>query len=72
MGAIKIISIFLGVMSFTFGVLKFVNPFKEWVEAQIEQSGLPQFSFPLVITGEIITGLLFLFPFILKKQIFKI
>ena len=71
MKAIKIISIFLGTTSFMFGVLKFINPFKGWVESQIEQSGLPQIALPLVITGEIITGLLFLFPFIFKNKFSK-
>lgn len=67
MRAIKIISSSLGVISVIFGVLKFVNPFKEWVSIQIEQSGLPPIALPLVITGEIITGLLFLLPFIVAS-----
>jgi hypothetical protein len=39
----EVTSIFLGSISLSFGVLKFVDPFKGWYSVQIESSGLPDF-----------------------------
>lgn len=63
MKSVKVISISLGLISLVFGLLKFVNPFRDWYSAQIETSGLPQFAFAFGIIGEIAIGLAFLFPF---------
>lgn len=41
---------------FTFGVLKFVNPFKAWYTVQVTNSGLGQISYAMGITGEIVVG----------------
>lgn len=68
MKTINIISIFLGSMSLLFGVLKFADPFKTWYSVQIESSGLPDLAFALGIGGELITGAMFLFPFVLSSK----
>lgn len=59
---IRIISGFLGISMFMFGILKFVNPFKTWYTLQVEYSELP---FPVLSywagqIGEIVVGGLFL------------
>lgn len=66
MNKIKIISISLGIISLTFGLLKFVSPFKGWYTAQIETSGLPHSAHALGIIGEIFIGIAFLLPFLLS------
>ena len=38
---IKPLSLFLGVLIFMFGFLKFFQPFHGWFEIQIQQSHLP-------------------------------
>ncbi|TDS13577.1 hypothetical protein DFQ03_2871 [Maribacter caenipelagi] len=55
----KIITGILGLSMFTFGVLKFINPFKYWYSTQIIKSELP---FPTLSywsgqMGEILIGL---------------
>ena len=40
MKQMKIISLIPGISMFLFGIIKFVNPFKEWYEVQIFKSGL--------------------------------
>ena len=42
---------------FLFGVLKFVDPFKTWFHVQIAKSGLPPWSIPLGMAGEMSIGL---------------
>ena len=64
MKTVKITSIFLGSMSLSFGALKFADPFKYWYSVQIESSGLPDLTFSLGIIAELITGIIFLFPFL--------
>lgn len=53
---IKILTAILGSSMFLFGVLKFVNPFKEWYTIQITGSGLSTSLYWLGIAGEIISG----------------
>lgn len=65
---VRTLSIFLGLVSLSFGLLKFVDPFKGWYAAQIGASGLPSSFYALGIAGEIITGLAFLVPFILSVR----
>jgi hypothetical protein len=68
MKSIKVLNIFPGVVSLSFGLLKFVSPFKGWYLAQIETSGLPRYTYAIGITAEIITGLVFLLPFLLSMD----
>ena len=48
---------FLGTVIFTFGFLKFFEPFDTWFHIQIARSGLPPLAVPLGIAGEISIGL---------------
>ena len=61
-GKIKALSMFLGVLMFAFGVLKFFEPFNGWFEIQIQQSHLPQQSILSGKLGEMLTGCLFVLP----------
>ncbi|ABZ92676.1 Hypothetical protein LBF_0130 [Leptospira biflexa serovar Patoc strain 'Patoc 1 (Ames)'] len=63
---IKPVSMILGISIFLFGVLKFVDPFKGWYSAQITFSGLPTPAYWFGIVSEILVGLAFLIPFLLK------
>ena len=56
----KALSLFLGVLMFAFGFLKFFEPFHGWVEMQIQMSHLPQESILAGKLGEMFTGCLFL------------
>ncbi|MFP5384525.1 MAG: DoxX family membrane protein [Bacteriovoracia bacterium] len=67
----KKISVSLGAMILMFGLLKFVDPFKTWYSVQIQTSGLPEISYFSGIIGEIVVGLLLIFPFFLKNEKFK-
>jgi len=59
----KPLSIFLGFLMLTFGLLKVVNPTIDgWFTVQIQQSHLPHSAIPVGKIGEIMTGLLFLLP----------
>ncbi|HVV56639.1 MAG TPA: hypothetical protein VHC47_14995 [Mucilaginibacter sp.] len=69
MKSVRIISISLGISVFTFGVLKFFNPFKGWYSVQIMTSGLSKFSYWLGIAGEIFAGALFLVSMILRRRL---
>ncbi|OYW76640.1 MAG: hypothetical protein B7Z37_08130 [Verrucomicrobia bacterium 12-59-8] len=59
---IKPLSLFLGVLMFMFGFLKFFQPFHGWFEIQIQQSHLPHESILAGKLGEMATGCLFLLP----------
>jgi len=57
----KPLSLFLGCLMLTFGLLKFVNPTIDgWFTVQIQQSHLPHSAILMGKIGEIMTGLLFL------------
>ena len=59
----KPLSLFLGCLMLTFGLLKVVNPtIAGWFTVQIQQSHLPHSAIPMGKIGEIMTGLLFLLP----------
>ena len=59
----KPLSLFLGFLMLTFGLLKVVNPTIDgWFDVQIQQSHLPHSAIPMGKIGEIVTGLLFLLP----------
>ena len=57
----NILSLFLGCLMLTFGLLKFVNPTIDgWFTVQIQQSHLPHSAILMGKIGEVMTGLLFL------------
>jgi hypothetical protein len=58
----KILSLFLGVLMFTFGFLKFFQPIRGWFDIQIQQSHLPHEAILAGKLGEMFTGCLFLLP----------
>ena len=59
----KRLSLFLGLLMFTFGFLKFVNPTIDgWFHVQIQQSHLPHAAILMGKIAEIVTGTLFLLP----------
>ena len=59
----KPLSLVLGFLMLTFGLLKVVNPTIDgWFTVQIQQSHLPHSAIPMGKIGEIMTGLLFLLP----------
>lgn len=45
---------------FTFGFLKFFDPFRSWYSVQIESSELGKLSYALGIIGELVIGLMLL------------
>jgi hypothetical protein len=59
----KRLSLFLGCLMLTFGLLKVVNPtINGWFTVQILQSHLPHSAILMGKIGEIMTGLLFVLP----------
>lgn len=61
---IKPISLFLGVLMFMFGILKFFQPIRGWFDVQIQQSHLPHEAILAGKLGEMLVGCLFLLPWI--------
>jgi hypothetical protein len=66
---LKYNSMFLGMAIFMFGFLKFFDPFKTWFHIQIAKSGLPPFSIPLGMTGEMSIGLVLLLATVFRERI---
>ncbi len=69
--SVKIITGYLGISMFMFGVLKFVNPFKGWYTVQVSASELP---FPTLSywagqLGEIAVGVAFIFLLFRYKKL---
>jgi hypothetical protein len=63
----KALSLILGVLMLLFGFLKFFQPFHGWFEIQIQQSHLPH---EAILTGkltEMLTGVLFLLPWLRRS-----
>ena len=63
----KVLSLLLGVQMFMFGFLKFFQPIRGWFDIQIQQSHLPH---EAIIGGkvtEMITGALFLLPWVWRS-----
>jgi hypothetical protein len=58
----KALSLFLGILMFLFGILKFFQPFNGWFDIQIQQSHLPHESILAGKLTEMLTGCLFLLP----------
>ena len=71
MKAVRIISAFLGLSMFMFGIVKFVNPFKGWYSVQIMNSGLSEWLYWPGIIGEISAGVLFLGIVLFRKKLSK-
>lgn len=63
----KALSLFLGVLMFMFGFLKFFQPFRGWFEVQIQQSHLPHEAILAGKLGEMVIGCLFLLPWLRKS-----
>jgi len=63
----KGLSLFLGVLMFLFGFLKFFQPFHGWFEVQIQQSHLPHEAILAGKLGEMVTGILFLLPWLWRS-----
>jgi hypothetical protein len=60
----KALSLILGVLMFLFGFLKFFQPFHGWFETQIQQSHLPHEAILAGKLTEMLTGVLFLLPWL--------
>jgi hypothetical protein len=58
----KVLSIFLGILMFVFGFLKFFHPINVWFDVQIQQSHLPHAAVLGGKLAEMATGILFLLP----------
>lgn len=65
---LKSLSLLLGITMLMFGFLKFFEPFNGWFNTQIQQSHLPHQSILAGKLGEMLTGFLFLLPW-LRKQL---
>ena len=63
----KALSLFLGVLMFMFGSLKFFQPFRGWFDIQIQQSHLPHEAILAGKLGEMVTGCLFLLPWLRRS-----
>lgn len=61
---IKPLSLVLGVLMFMFGILKFFQPISGWFAVQIQQSHLPHQSLLAGKLTEMLTGILFLLPWL--------
>lgn len=64
---IKPLSLLLGVWMFLFGFLKFFPPFNGWFDAQIQQSHLPHEAILAGKLTEMLTGVLFLLPWVWRS-----
>ena len=63
----KVLSLLLGIQMFMFGFLKFFQPIRGWFDVQIQQSHLPH---EAIIAGkltEMLTGVLFLLPWLRRS-----
>jgi len=60
----KVLSLLLGVWMFLFGFLKFFQPICGWFDVQIEQSHLPHEAILVGKVSEMVTGVLFLLPWL--------
>ena len=63
----KALSLLLGVWMFMFGFLKFFQPFHGWFEIQIQQSHLPHEAILAGKLMEMVTGSLFLLPWLRRS-----
>jgi len=63
----KALSLILGILIFMFGILKFFEPFRGWFNIQIQQSHLPHEAILAGKLTEMVTGALFLLPWLRKS-----
>ena len=63
---IKPLSLLLGAWMFLFGFLKFFQPIRGWFDIQIQQSHLPHEAIIAGKVTEMLTGTLFLLPWLWK------
>lgn len=63
----KALSLFLGVLMCLFGFLKFFQPISGWFDVQIQQSHLPHEAILAGKLTEMLTGVLFLLPWLLRS-----
>ncbi len=63
----KALSLFLGILMSLFGFLKFFQPIRGWFDVQIQQSHLPHEAILAGKLGEMVTGILFLLPWLLRS-----
>lgn len=70
-GQTKALSLFLGVLMFMFGFLKFFQPFHGWFEIQIQESHLPHESILAGKLGEMLVGCLFVLPWLRRSSTAK-
>ena len=63
----KALSLFLGVLMFMFGFLKFFQPFRGWFDIQIQQSHLPHEAILVGKLMEMVVGGLFLLPWLRRS-----
>ena len=68
---LKVLSLLLGVLIFLFGILKFFQPISGWFDVQIEQSHLPHEAILAGKVTEMLTGVLFLLPWIRRSLTVK-
>ena len=61
------LSLLLGVWMFTFGFLKFFQPIRGWFDVQIQQSHLPHQAILAGKLTEMLTGILFLLPWVWRS-----
>lgn len=64
---IKPLSLFLGILMFLFGFLKFFQPFRGWFDVQIQQGHLPREAILAGKLSEMVTGVLFLLPWLRRS-----
>ena len=63
----KVLSLLLGVQMFMFGFLIFFQPFRGWFDIQIQQSHLPHEAILAGKLTEMLTGVLFLLPWLWRS-----
>jgi hypothetical protein len=63
----KGLSLLLGVWMFLFGFLKFFQPIRGWFDVQIQQSHLPHEAILAGKLTEMLTGVLFLLPWLRRS-----
>jgi hypothetical protein len=63
----KVLSLLLGVQMFMFGFLKFFQPIRGWFDIQIQQSHLPHEAILAGKLTEMLTGVLFLLPWLWRS-----
>ncbi len=63
----RVLSLLLGVQMFMFGFLKFFQPIRGWFDIQIQQSHLPHEAILAGKLTEMLTGALFLLPWVWRS-----